>query len=188
MKKEIVYYHGTDWGAAQKIQAEGFSFRPNKEHWLGNGIYFFLDRSLAKWWTKKPSAKFGTHIAKPVVLRCSIEIDTDDLMDIRDLEDYMDFCKIYKSIYFPQYIEKVKNRHPSDTFINYKQIRCQYCDFLKIYKGLKAITGNFYLPNQPYLPQNTTTIIKHFQIAYTEIQLCVFDPSLIKIEEIVKLV
>ena len=68
------------------------------------------------------------------------------------------------------------------------QIRCQYCDFLKIYKGLKAITGNFYLPNQPYLPQNTTTIIKHFQIAYTEIQLCVFDPSLIKIEEIVKLV
>ena len=65
---KLKLYHGTDFDIAQKICAEGFMCKTNLEHWLGNGIYFYLDKPLAKWWTTNPSKKFGTVIKQPVVL------------------------------------------------------------------------------------------------------------------------
>ncbi|MFR2561553.1 MAG: hypothetical protein ACLS8R_01670 [Anaeromassilibacillus sp.] len=44
-------YHGTDRERAEKILAGAFRVKANDEHWLGTGVYFYLDASLARWWT-----------------------------------------------------------------------------------------------------------------------------------------
>ena len=54
---KLQVYHGTEFEIAQKICKEEFICKKNLEHWLGNGIYFYLDKPLAKWWTTNPSKK-----------------------------------------------------------------------------------------------------------------------------------
>ena len=60
---KVLAFHGTDYDVAQKIDHEGFISKPSLEHWLGNAIYFYIDELLAKWWTTRPSNKFGTSIS-----------------------------------------------------------------------------------------------------------------------------
>ncbi|MBR3809179.1 MAG: hypothetical protein IKK46_02615, partial [Clostridia bacterium] len=54
--------HGTDASVVNDILKNGFIYKPNDEHWLGDGIYFFLDENLAEWWTTNPTKKSGMHI------------------------------------------------------------------------------------------------------------------------------
>ncbi len=84
-------YHGTDESVAQAIVENGFISRPNREHWLGEGIYFFLDKNLAEWWTTNPTKKSGMRIQTPVVIECTFEIETDKIFDLRNLTDYNNY-------------------------------------------------------------------------------------------------
>ena len=74
-KKSIYCYHGTDYTLGQIICGEEFSIKKNDEHWLGNGIYFYHDLSLAEWWTTQPTSKFGSFINNPAIITCEIEVD-----------------------------------------------------------------------------------------------------------------
>lgn len=186
---DLAVYHGTNLENALSIQKNGFSFEIDSEHWLGNGCYFYFDYALAKWWTSKPSKKYGSKgVYHPVVLCCRIEIDEEDLLDLQRFDDYKIFVTEYTNEYLPKYIKGIKPYpRKKDHTVNYKVLRCRYCEYLQERFCLKAISGNFYLPEQPYLPEPSKSIISQFQLAYTEIQLCVFDPQIIKIDAIVDL-
>ena len=58
-------YHATDQNNAVLIQYEGFKFHHNDEHWLGNGVYFFIDEALAKKWVEKQYFIFSDEFLKP---------------------------------------------------------------------------------------------------------------------------
>ena len=52
---EIVGYHGTTSSAQESIENHGLD--PNlvekrDDHWLGQGVYFYDDFDLAKWWAE----------------------------------------------------------------------------------------------------------------------------------------
>jgi hypothetical protein len=180
-------FHGTDKTAAIEIINSNFLYKKSEEHWLGNGAYFYLDYSLAKWWTSKPSKKFGTKINEPAILKCSIEVNYDEILDLRKLESFEEFAKIYKSDFLPKVFDDTIICHgiSGANIKDVKKLRCTYCDYLSKLYELKAIIGTFHLPSQPYLKDDYGDGFNQFDIAYTETQLCVFDQGIIKEKEII---
>lgn len=47
---ELIGYHGTFEECSTKILDDGFTHSERKDHWLGQGIYFFDDSDFATWW------------------------------------------------------------------------------------------------------------------------------------------
>ena len=182
--RKMELFHGTDKKVVKAIQKEGFRLKASHEHWLGNGIYFYMDKSLAQWWTTNPTAKFGTKIENPVVLRCSISKKESELkvLNLLNLEDYEFYYREFVDCFWPKYIAA----HPKDG-ADYKKIRCAYLDFLKALYGLDVVIGNFNAPDQPYMTDVQNDIFESLKLIYTEIQVCVFDSSIINIEEIISL-
>jgi len=178
----LYLYHGTDALLANCIVKEGFRIKPNKSHWLGNGIYFYLDYSLAKWWTRKPSKNFGSKIENPAILKCSIDETKVNILNLLELDKYNQFCEEFEEEFWPIYSRRITKQIPY-----YTQVRCAYCDILKSMNNLDVIIGNFYVPNQPYRRQTKNELWNTFHLEYTETQVCVFDDNNIKIDEIVTL-
>lgn len=194
MKKEIYIqaFHATDLENAKNIIYNGFSYRPNKEHWLGNGIYFYLDYSLAEWWATKPSKKFGAEIKTPAILECTIGTEKDKILDLRELTDYHAFAHIYANEYLPKIFDGTIGIEGANNPINnleledelLKKIRCSFCDYLNEQYELDLIIGTFNLPNQPYLSEVYGKGFKNFSLDYVETQICVFNPEIIEKIEI----
>ena len=97
-------YHATDRKNIGSIVANGFTYNKYEYHWLGNGVYFFLDKQLAIKWGKNHSAQYGV-IDDCSIIKVLIEVDDDDLCDMRMLDTYCyvkeqfdRYVKIYKAI------------------------------------------------------------------------------------------
>lgn len=171
---DILAYHGTDYNIAKLIISEGFSFRRNPEHWLGNGIYLYQDFSLAKWWTTNPTNKFGSSIDEPAIVTCSLHLNEDKILNLLRLEDYFQFSNVFENVFYKRY----RGHHPT-TPPSWSQLRCAYCDFLNTAYDLDAIIGNFNKQDQPYLPPRHNNEFDDFLLQYTEVQICVFNPDII---------
>ena len=97
-------YHATDKHNVESIISNNFTFNKSDEHWLGNGVYFFIDVALAREWGKKtPTKKFGT-INEYAIIKAIIEVDDDYVCDLTMLDDYKfvaqkfsEFCEILSS-------------------------------------------------------------------------------------------
>ena len=177
-------YHGTDLECAEKILTGQYSFYPNDEHWLGNGVYFFLDYSLAEWWTTNPSSTFGSRVKIPSIIQVAIELPPlHNMLDLRKLSDYKEFCELY----FDEYLPLVQQEVFDISEINLKKMRCSFCDYLKYTYDLKAIIGNFSSTRQRYLAKEHQRLHKVLELYYMETQLCVFDLACIHDKHIIKL-
>lgn len=177
-------YHGTDYTVAKKIEEGGFTFKSSDYHWLGNGVYFYLDYSLAKWWTSKPSAKFGTEIKDKSIIKCEVTF-TDTSLDLMNLEHFNFFCNVFFREFWPYY----QQYHPLEE-TNWGKIRCSYCDYLHNQYDFDMILGNFDVQSQPYHTDQMNFneyIYNNFQMKYTEIQLCVFSTGKIVLKNIEKI-
>lgn len=177
-------YHGTDLSNAESIMKSGFRCRPNKHHWLGNGIYFYMDYSLARWWTTNPTNKFGVHIKKAAIIKCKIYVNNEYILDLRRLKDYTKFAEIYRNEFLP-FLFEGDLISLTENKVDTKRLRCTYCDYLNIKYRYKLIIGTFYLPNQPYMPTEYGKFFDTFNISYIENQICVFDSNVISSMELV---
>lgn len=166
-------YHGTDRSCAEQILREGsFRVKPSEEHWLGGGAYFYLDDSLAQWWTTHPTKKFGTEIHRPAILKCTIETE-GPVLDLRKLDDYRWFAGEY-AFALDDLAEYACVERGS-----FKKMRCAFCNYLHKQYQFDLIIGNFYLPEQPYLQFERTPEFAQLQLSYIETQVCVFNQKII---------
>jgi Poly(ADP-ribose) polymerase catalytic domain. len=173
-------FHGTDMKYVENIIKHGFLCKQNDSHWLGNGIYFYLDYSLANWWTTNPTNKFGVKITDAAIIKCQIEVSENDILDLRKLSDYQTFVNIYRDDFLPFLQEgSLKNANHKNHYVNIKKLRCTYCDYLNLYYNYKMIIGTFHLPKQPYMPSKYGKLYRKFDICYIESQICIFDQSII---------
>lgn len=179
---DILAYHGTNYNIAKLIVSEGFTFKKNPEHWLGNGIYLYQDYSLAKWWTTNPTHKFGSNINEPAIVSCNLHLNEDKIINLLKLEDYFQFSDIFEEEFYVRY----KQQHPLKP-PTWSQLRCAYCDFLSKAYDLDAIIGNFNKQDQPYLPLKHNNVFDDFLLQYTEVQICVFNQDIISNLKIEKL-
>ncbi|MBQ7133614.1 MAG: hypothetical protein IJO20_03870 [Ruminococcus sp.] len=170
---EIKVYHGTDQGVVDNILRSGFRCKPNKEHWLGEGIYFYTDRSLAEWWTTNPTKKHGIEITNPAIIECTIKVDDDRILNLCTLTHYEKYVDIYNS-FFRQWAYQSQ----PDAEVNFKQLRCAFFDYLHMLFKVDVIVAPFILPDQPYIPPcHNERYANNMHIMYAEIQVCVRESA-----------
>ncbi|MCL1467726.1 hypothetical protein LAY41_25405 [Argonema galeatum A003/A1] len=88
-------YHGTSAEAAELILREGFSIKPSRYHWLGDGVYFFQDAPLRAWeWAFR-------RYSDPAVIRSLIHLD-EDCMDLVDIKWFSLIDEMYR-LYLARY-------------------------------------------------------------------------------------
>lgn len=167
---EFILYHGTDKKYANDIISSGFVVKQNRSHWLGNGVYFFTDETLAKWWTTKPSKKFGHTISTPAIVRCVFTVKEDTVLDLRKFDDYTYCFEQFEYFYNNMY-------RPFSTMaqIDINKLRCTFFDWLFDINQYTAIIGTFISAEQPYYEpiKQADADFKHLNIAYNEVQVCI---------------
>lgn len=179
-------FHGTDIRNAESIIKSGFICKPNKQHWLGNGVYFYMDYSLAQWWTTNPTNKFGVNIKNAAIIKCKLRVNEKYVLDLRKLNDYTKFVDIYRNEFLP-FLFRGELTADNHELVDTKTLRCTYCDYLNIKHKYKLIIGTFYLPEQPYMPAEYGVFFDTFNISYIESQICVFDSSVISSKELLSI-
>lgn len=166
---KITGYHGTDKSVADDILKNGFCYKENKEHWLGDGIYLYTDKELARWWTTKPTEKHGIEINAPAIIECNIEVDEDKVLNLCTLKGYEEYVGLYNN-FFGQCIRKTRKNEE----IDFRQLRCGFFNCLFLSCDVDMVIAPFILPDQPYMPQYfDTEHANAMHITYPEIQICV---------------
>lgn len=136
-------FHGTVSRAYKKIvQDRHFSVRPRKNHWLGNGVYFFLnDRDKAKWWSKNTLRllqRDGENPnEKPFIIQCQISLYSDKLLD---LDTETDQRKLQN------FIEDLDNDNIeiiSDECLDNHEAMCVLIDYYSEIENFDAIKYTF---------------------------------------------
>ena len=167
---ELEVFHGTDRSCAKDIVSQRvFIVKENTQHWLGNGIYFYIDCGLADWWTTRPTKKFGSEIKRPAIVKCRIEVDKAVVLDLRTKSDYnkcADLCHSFYHDYYKKYAKKPLRQ------INLNKFRCTFFDWLFAVHNVKVIIGTFSGSVQEYLTP-THTEFENLKLKYTEVQVCV---------------
>ncbi len=168
---KITAYHGSDLSVAEDIVRDEFHCNSNKEHWLGDGIYFYIDKNLAEWWTTKPTNKHGMEIKEPVIIECAIEAEEDKVLNLCDLQGYKKYVDLYNS-FFKTWAFQAK---PQEE-VNIKQLRCAFFNFLLLIYDIDMIIAPFILPDQPYMPRYfNDQYANNMHISYCEVQICVAE-------------
>lgn len=175
-------YHATDKHNVESIIKNNFTFNKSNEHWLGNGVYFFIDVALAREWGKKtPTKKFGT-IDEYAIIKAIIEVDDDYVCNMLTLDD----CEIVVQ-YFKVFWEEVYSKTKSMENFSDKQVRCAFFNWLTKVRNLKCIIAQFKERNFPINFRVNDDLDKSvlclLQIVYNEIQMCVTDNDCIIIRE-----
>jgi len=159
-------FHGTDLKYVQSILNVGFVCRENKEHWLGNGIYFFIEKDVARWWTTKPSRKFGSKIKNPAVVECDMYIQREKLIDTTVLADYNRLDELSREFVI-EYFNSVSDEEPITAY----NLRCLLFNWLFKEKDYFAFKVPFTLSKRPYCDADFS-LVHDLSIQYNEIQVC----------------
>lgn len=166
---QFICYHGTDKNIADNIIKDKFIVKTNDEHWLGNGVYFYEDKSLAEWWTNRPTHKFGSEIKTPAILQCKINVSENRVLNLCSLDGY----KKYASLFNNFFKENIYYKHRPDEELKISKIRSLFFNYLFLLDDIDLIVAPFVIPTQPYLPIIEKDLIaKKMNITYTEIQIC----------------
>ncbi len=166
---EIVCYHGTDETYAKAIIQDEFKCKHSNTHWLGNGIYFFTDCSLAKWWTSNPTKKFSSRITKPAIIACEISVEEGRVLNLCTLagfEEYVQYLHAFFDLITDSRARAIEN-------VNYEQIRCAFFNYMLLQDTVDMIIAPFLKPDQPYFPPiKNENLFNNMHIMYTEVQVC----------------
>lgn len=181
-------FHGTIKHYSDEIMTEhNFTFKQRNDHWLGNGVYFFInDKSKAEWWSREASslAKRDRELnqisadttGKVVYLETTLS--NSELLDL-DTEagqkKLSDFIKHLKKMGF-SITRKVSGS------VTEHQARCELLDLLIGTEDFKACSYTF--------DSNHSEIykgIKEYGIINRNRQLSVYDQTIIDFDTLIVL-
>lgn len=95
--------HGTDEESAQKIKANGFEIRGCPDSWCGDGVYFYDIKKKAWWAANRKCGEIkketGRKINATVIHADIVDIDEEDIFDLRAHKDLCDFEKQIKECF-----------------------------------------------------------------------------------------
>jgi len=173
---ELDIYHGTCLKNANSIiKGKKFTFHKRVNHWLGNGIYFFInDFSAAKWWAKNQCKQGGA------VIYGKLQIEEDDLLDLDTLAGAENLKEVIKSIKMngldisltdaeTQYL----NKHPDDL---QNIMRSKLITWAVELLSIKACSYTF--------PVNKYKKLSDYGVDTHERQLNVIDQSIINFDKL----
>lgn len=176
----IVGFHGTNKTAANTILEEKrFIPKENKNHWLGQGVYFFReDNDQALSWAIQQSRV--TKDSEAVVLKVDIKVEKKYFFNLNSRVDLFRLKKIVTSIY--EKLQKIEFElsFKDDGEFDAHAYRCAIIDLIPI-NIMKIVQNNFpFEQPQPLRLQE----FKQMDIRMHSIQVCVRDLELIKGDKI----
>ena len=171
--------HGTIKKYADKILEEKeFKIIERDDHWLGNGVYFFIeDIDKAIWWSgeaqKRYKRKYGDTEDKAVLLVKNFKTQTNELFDLDSEQSRNELNDAIKIIN--------KNEKYNFDFegLTEDKKRAKIIEIYCLYRGYKATRFTFH---RDPLPQHTE--LAEMGILNNERQICIYDQSLIDFDNI----
>lgn len=167
-------YHATDRSNVTSILQNNFIFHPKDTHWLGNGVYFFLDKMLAvSWGNNCPTTKYGA-IKKPAIIEVVVYANDDFVCDMRKLQTYNQVKKAFDIFWQSACKARCTATYDEDFF---EKLECAFFNWLTAKWNLECIICNFQKRGMPIVKSEATDIFTRFRLTYTETQMCVKDVS-----------
>lgn len=138
---ESFYYlsHGTDSESAEEIRNKGFKLGDSR-CWCGQGVYFYHQNAKAWWYAKGKCRNIEKSTGKklnPAVIHSDIiDIDRNDIFDMRDYKDLCNFEELIQ--------ELLENKNlDCEDFEKKNDIRSIFISFYSDKYKKKLIVGNF---------------------------------------------
>lgn len=170
-------YHGTSYDNYLSIkESKQFNFKSRKNHWLGQGVYFYVeDKDKAIWFVKASRSPYLRGKDK-CVIQAKISIEANDLLNL-DTENgrnsLSDFAKALRQ-------EGVK---VTDKFKVNAELRCLLIDTYNKYNDIKAVKYTFADDKITYQDLNVN-VGSYDRIRNTGIQINVVNQSIINFDEL----
>lgn len=170
-------FHGTtDENFIEIKNSRKFKINKRNNHWLGNGVYFFLnDRLKAKWWSEMTVRNMRKHstcnsYVKKAVICCQIKVKNKKILDL-DTKDgkikLKNFIVELKDIK-PQFLEKNIDEH---------ELLCITIDLMVRYYKYDVVKYNF-------IDKNDDINLSRFGIEGHGQQATVFNQDVINFDSL----
>ena len=114
-----------------------------------------------------PTRKFGSEIKKAAIIECTICIDESRVLNLCTIDGYKKYIIMFNEFYKEQFY-----KHRAITEINFNKMRAIFFNYLKILDEIDLIVAPFLIPDQPYMPSETSPYSPQMHIKYTEVQIC----------------
>lgn len=162
-------YHNTDASNVESILKNGFLFKFNDEHWLGQGIYFFTDDK---------TAIDNIHMLEQsdTIKTIAVEIEVEEAsyldLDVNyNLNLFRKYCNEKVRVF--EELGKVFFTEETDKRKAMRKYKCFFMDLYKRENGYAVVSKTFAKENPPYAePINH---IPYLGLPFLEKYICVSD-------------
>lgn len=171
---KIFGYHGTHSSNVKEIINNGFAATVRKDHWLGQGIYFYDNQELSKWWIEtKNKSKLNCAIIETTII-----FEGNNTLNLDEVAGLDFFFKEGKTLLDGLGI-KIEFKEKE----YYRNI-CLLLDLLKKKHTIKIVIATFSKKSPKYADSNVHGFEKSYfklphGISYKERQICISDNSVI---------
>lgn len=164
-------YHGTtNTSAASILSNRQFNCMVRKDHWLGNGAYFFIDDyATAAWWAgnavkrEERHEKAGLEVISPAILKGTTEIENAKLLNLDSADGANKLGAYFKEVSESYEIKGISDKN---------ELRCKLMDtYVKMYE-LDAVVYTF-------TRNETPSDIAELGLHLHDKQLCIFNQKVI---------
>lgn len=174
---ELTAYHGTISKHQSSIEEKGLdpdSTSIRKDHWLGQGVYFFDDKKKALWWAKSLIKRNSS--CYPLVYRAQIVANDKNVLDLTDVAQVDGFYKEIRD-FVKQNMTNEKGEYP---VFSRHEFRALFFDYYKETHNIFVVIALFPKEFAGYtalVPSEEKDLHKKLvdltQIVYLEKQICV---------------
>lgn len=179
----ITGYHGTFDEQALKILEEGFQPEFRENHWLGQGSYFYTEKTLAHWFITKNSVTDHKKKGKGkniVIIKVAIEEEKKRVLNLDHPEGINYFYN------------KIRENYDNFKALSFSEDEhrnlCTIIDILAEHLGWNVIIKTFEKETKPsYGAVNTSWFDQNvipLNVKYKETQICIRNENCVKTKEI----
>ncbi|MFW3361486.1 hypothetical protein ACN2A0_02305 [Aerococcus viridans] len=170
----FVLFHGTTRTIARNIlDTKEFTINPRSDHWLGNGIYFFVnDLEKARWWAH--STRRNNNEKKIGILKYdNFEIKASRLLDL-DSEHGRNILNIFLKELSEAGIHIFSSQE--------KSVKENRSDLIQIFVEQKSMIAS----KQTFTTENPNWIkeLNKYEIYNNQVQLCIYENEDINFDKI----
>lgn len=171
-------YHGTTQENIKRIlETKQFTVKPRIDHWLGHGVYFFVDDiSKALWWSEMATRRFHESFEnRGIIFIEGYKIKRDKLFDLDSEKDRKVISEFLKSN--PMTLRmKLTSKEESERMI---EARAQLINIIVDYYEKHATKYTFHKDNI-----GEQGFLANLNINNNETQFCIVDTSSINFDDI----
>lgn len=178
---KIIGYHNTESDNVKDIITNGFKYRKNEKHWLGQGIYFFDNLDMAF-----RNIDMLDHEKDIKTIVAEINVTDSEFLNLDEVKNLNEFRKFCSQLY--QKMEKegielvIKGKSKNVALLTY---RCFFLDLFKEEKGYKVVSKTFAKDNPQYA-EKVIGFEKYFGLPFLETYICVSGNEYIINKEVIE--